>query len=208
MLDDLRRNYCLPLADTVVIPNGIDPIRYASRTKRDVIMAAGRLWDAAKDLGHLASIADQLDWPVLVAGDANHPDSGAAELRGVRMLGVLSPAEMAERLGEAAIFAAPACYEPFGLTILEAAASGCALVLGDIPSLRENWDGAALFVPRAKGGAVADALQGLIGDPRERRRLAAAARRRAEKFTVATMATRYRALYAALVERRYRREVA
>ena len=206
--DDLWRNYRLPPADTIVIPNGIDPARYASRTKRDVIMAAGRLWDAAKHLGHLASIAHQLDWPVLVAGDGTHPDSGAAELGGVRMLGVLSPAEMAQRLGEAAIFVAPTCYEPFGLTILEAAASGCALVLGDIPSLRENWGEAALFVPRDKGGALADALQCLIGDPRERRRLAAAARRRAEKFTLAAMATRYRALYAALAERRSRREVA
>ena len=34
-------------------------------------------------------------------------------------------------------------YEPFGLSILEAAASGCALVLGDIPTLRENWSEAA-----------------------------------------------------------------
>ena len=34
----------------------------------------------------------------------------------------------------------PARYEPFGLSILEAALSGCALVLGDLPSLRELWD--------------------------------------------------------------------
>ncbi len=32
----------------------------------------------------------------------------------------------------------PARYEPFGLSVLEAALSGCALVLGDIPSLRES----------------------------------------------------------------------
>ena len=33
-------------------------------------------------------------------------------------------------MGEAAIYVAPARYEPFGLAILEAAAGGCALVLG------------------------------------------------------------------------------
>ena len=46
----------------------------------------------------------------------------------------------------AAIYVAPALYEPFGLTVLEAALSGCSLVLSDIPSFRENWDGAALLI--------------------------------------------------------------
>ena len=50
-------------------------------------------------------------------------------------------------MGRAAIYALPARYEPFGLSILEAALSGCALVIGDIPSLREIWADAALFVP-------------------------------------------------------------
>ena len=49
-----------------------------------------------------------------------------------RPLGVLAPAELRRKLERAAIFAAPALYEPFGLGILEAAAAGCALVLGDI----------------------------------------------------------------------------
>jgi hypothetical protein len=40
----------------------------------------------------------------------------------------------------------PARYEPFGLSVLEAALSGCALVPGDIASLRGNWDGVAEFV--------------------------------------------------------------
>ena len=56
---------------------------------------------------------------------------------------------------EAAIFARPARYEPFGLAILEAAQAGCALVLGDIPSLRELWaDAALLRRRRATPGAA------------------------------------------------------
>ena len=31
----------------------------------------------------------------------------------------------------AEVFVSPAVYEPFGLTVLEAAAAGCALVLAD-----------------------------------------------------------------------------
>ena len=60
---------------------------------------------------------------------------------------MLSAEEMRQQFGRAAIYALPARYEPFGLSILEAALCRCALVLGDIPSLRELWDGAALFVP-------------------------------------------------------------
>ena len=55
--------------------------------------------------------------------------------------------ELVRSYGDASIFALPARYEPFGLSILEAALSGCALVLGDLPSLRELWTGAAMFVP-------------------------------------------------------------
>jgi glycosyltransferase involved in cell wall biosynthesis len=46
----------------------------------------------------------------------------------------------------ASIYVLPARYEPFGLTILEAALSGCALVLGGIESLKENWAQAAIFI--------------------------------------------------------------
>ena len=62
-------------------------------------------------------------------------------------LGVVPSDELVRLYGDASIFALPARYEPFGLSILEAALSGCALVLGDIPSLRELWAGAAVFVP-------------------------------------------------------------
>jgi glycosyltransferase involved in cell wall biosynthesis len=162
-------------------------------------MAAGRLWDAAKNLTVLDEIAGGLDWPVVIAGDATHPESGAARFATARLLGVLGPAEMAERLGGAAIFAAPARYEPFGLGILEAGASGCALVLGDIPSLRETWDGAALFVPPDNRPAWRSTLACLIADDARRAALGAAARERAAGLTRERMAARYAALYRQLV---------
>jgi glycosyltransferase involved in cell wall biosynthesis len=105
---------------------------------------------------------------------------------------------MAERLGEAAIFAAPARYEPFGLGILEAAASGCALVLGDIPSLRENWGGAALFVPPDDRAAWRSTLACLIADDERREALGAAAWQRAARFTRKRMAAGYAAVHRGL----------
>jgi glycosyltransferase involved in cell wall biosynthesis len=102
---------------------------------------------------------------------------------------------MARQLGEASIFAAPAFYEPFGLAILEAAAAGCALVLGDIPSLRENWEGAAVFVDPNDRAALRVAINRLIANVGQRVRLAMSARCRARQFSLERMAAVYDALY-------------
>ena len=113
----------------------------------------------------------------------------------VRLLGRLTRAEMAWHLGCASIFVAPACYEPFGLSILEAAAAGCALVLGDIPSLRENWDGAAVFVDPEDRLALKSAVNNLIANAGQRHRVAAAGRHRARDFTLPRMARAYAGFY-------------
>jgi glycosyltransferase involved in cell wall biosynthesis len=195
VLGDLRREYALPLKGAAVIPNGIDIEAFVPRPKRPVVMAAGRVWDEAKNLRLLDEIAPALAWPVEIAGETAHPEHGEARLRHAQALGVLDAVEMRRRLGEAAIFAAPARYEPFGLGILEAAAAGCALALGDIASLRETWDGAAIFLPPEDAGQWQAALTRLIGDRDMRERLAAAARARAGRFTIARTAARYRAAY-------------
>jgi glycogen synthase len=198
VLDELRRQYALPLSDAQVIPNGIEFAAWVPRRKRRVIMAVGRIWDAAKNLRLLDEIAPQLDWPVEIAGATAHPEAGLAPLRHARPLGLLDPEEMCVQLGKAAIFAAPAFYEPFGLGVLEAAACGCALVLGDIASLRENWAGAAIFLPSDDPARWQKVLSRLIEDYAERQRLGHAARARAEQFTIARSAQRYRALYCEL----------
>lgn len=204
VLDDVERNYGLQRRDGRVIPNGIDIEAFAPLPKKPVIMAAGRIWDAAKNLQLLDGIARDLPWPVEIAGDTAHPQYGAAPLRHARALGILSSAGMQQTLGEAAIFAAPAHYEPFGLAVLEAAAAGCALVLADIPSLRENWEGSALFVPPADGPAWRAALVWLIDDHAHRERLGSLARMRARDFSLQASAARYRALYRELTEPMHR----
>ena len=201
-LAQLRRYFPLGRTPASVIPNGIDLASFAPREKRPVVMAAGRLWDRAKNLALLDDIAGGLAWPVEIAGETSHPESGGDEMPGgghARFLGPLSHEEMARRLGETAIFAAPALYEPFGLAVAEAAAAGCALALTDIPSLRENWDGAALFAPPADRAAWRSMLSCLIACDERRRALAATAHRRAQRFSLQHSARAYSALYRDLI---------
>jgi glycosyltransferase involved in cell wall biosynthesis len=107
----------------------------------------------------------------------------------------VSRRELAGLRERAGIFAAPARYEPFGLGILEAARASCALVLADIPSLRELWSDGALFVPAADAAMLGARLAELIADPDARVRLGRAARMRARRFSVMRMARSYCALY-------------
>ncbi len=148
------------------------------------MLAAGRILDEAKNISLLCDAAPEIEWPVLVAGDDTHPNGGRRPMENVTALGHLTEEELAEYYARAGIFCSPARYEPFGLSILEAALSGCALVLGDLPSLRENWGGVALFHVRE-----------LISSPGRRASLACAAYARARMFTPERMAEAYEAAY-------------
>lgn len=206
MLGSLEAEYG-PLARTRVVPNGRDPFRRQPGGKHPLILAAGRLWDEAKNVGLLDRVAPDLPWPVYVAGEARHPDGSVAQVPTLRALGSLPGAAVRTWLGRASIYAHPARYEPFGLSVLEAALAGCALVLGDIPSLRELWDPAALFAPPDDPDAWRAALSGLIGREDLRRRLGASARQRALAFGVDRFIGGYLHAYAAAAAGRRTPEV-
>lgn len=198
MLDALQRHYG-PVSRTAVVPNGARPSRYRASVKESFILCAGRIWDEGKNLAVVGSLAGRIPWPILAAGTTRHPDGTDRPLDGVGMLGLLETEELAELMGRAAIFLHPARYEPFGLAPLEAANAGCALVLGDLPSLREVWGDAAVFVPPDKPDAIAAAVRCLCDDPARREAFADRARERAARLTTAATATATLQLYEALV---------
>jgi len=103
-------------------------------------------------------------------------------------------------MSQASIFVLPAFYEPFGLTILEAALSGCALVLGDIDSLKESWSGAALFVDPADPAELKESIETLIQNPSHLSALSRQAHSRALQFTTNRMLSRYMETYENLCE--------
>jgi glycogen(starch) synthase len=160
--------------------------------KEPEILCAGRLWDRAKNISLLERVASKTVWPIAVAGEGLPQGD-------LRNLGRLPREELDRRLSAAAIYAAPAFYEPFGLSILEAATHGCALVLSDIPSLRELWDDCAWFVQPTDEEGWASAFNMLAQDSVELVRLQQAARERARAFSPARQAEAYLAAYRLLI---------
>ena len=204
MLANLDFHYG-PLLRQKVIPNG----RYATglfatppAAKDAVVLTAGRLWDQAKNVESVACVAPYLSWPVYIAGESRRPSGDSVSYGGVHCLGRLGARELATWMGRAAVYALPARYEPFGLSVLEAALAGCALVLGDIRSLREIWGETAVYVPPDNRRALASAIEMLIHDGDLRLELATRAQARARELTPRRMADGYYSAYRDLVRQR------
>jgi glycosyltransferase involved in cell wall biosynthesis len=199
--DATARTYGLERAPRVV-HNGrrLTPAPGATRVPDGpFVFTAGRLWDDGKNLAALDRAASRLPWPVLAAGPTQGPHGAAITLDHIRTFGSLAATEVAAYLAARPVFASLAHYEPFGLAVLEAAQAGCPLVLSDIPTFRELWDGAALFVRPQHDAAIAAALDGLLRDPAERARLGARARERAARYTVEAMTAGVLAVYRGLL---------
>ena len=182
-----------------VILNGRDPAAYPPETKEPYILATGRLWDEAKNIDALERVAPAIGWQVRVAGETRSPSGEALRTRTLHCLGRLSGRGLAAQLAHASIFCHPARYEPFGLSVLEAAHACCALVLGDIPNLRELWDGVAEFVHPDDDEGLIETIESLRADPVRRIRIGRCARARARHLTPQRQAAEYREVYATLL---------
>ncbi|HEX8471812.1 MAG TPA: glycosyltransferase family 4 protein [Brevundimonas sp.] len=173
-----------------------------SGPRRPVAVTAGRLWDPAKGAATLDTAAGKMRARVEAAGPLANPfDPRPVSFAHLNLLGRLSPGEVAELLSNSAAFVSAARYEPFGLSVLEAAQAGCALVLSDLPVFRELWDGAAVFVDPTDTSALAETLDALLDDPAETRRLGELAHTRAGRFSLDVMLAGTLAIYADVLDR-------
>jgi glycosyltransferase involved in cell wall biosynthesis len=166
--------------------NGRRPSPWRPRRKCGVF-TAGRLWDAGKNVAAIDVAAGHLDFRLFAAGPTSSPSGDSIHYQHLHLLGKLGDAAMADRFAEAAVFVSMARYEPFGLAVLEAAQAGCALVLSDIPTFRELWDCAAVFVDADNSSRLAHVLGALARSPRRCAHLGHLARQRAASLAAERM---------------------
>ncbi len=199
-----------------VIPNFVDTERFYRQPKehfRKAIAPNGeRLlvhvsnFRPVKHAGETVEVtarlkADGIPVKLLLVGDG--PDRAPTEQLArrlgltddVRFLGKQDPIE--EILSIADVFLMPSGSETFGLAALEAMACGVPVVSSDIGGLPElNVDGETGFLrPLSDVAAHADAVRRMLDDDALHARMAAAARARAETFSLDRIVPLYEAHY-------------
>lgn len=201
--------------DMTIVPNGID----VNGAPREAFEAAAARADTRtpptltfvgrheerKGLGVLLEALSQLDVDLELNVVGDGPQS--AELRRrfagdrrIHWLGAVSDEARGRVLAATDLFVAPSLGgESFGVVLLEAMASGAPVLASDLPGYRlaVGDGGAAHLVPPGDPAALATAIGTLVGDPDERQRLRKAGRKRAETFSMDTIAARYLELYEA-----------
>jgi glycosyltransferase involved in cell wall biosynthesis len=120
----------------------------------------------------------------------------------VHLLGFLSQGELAQYHRSAEVFVFPTRLEGFGMSALEAMASGTPVVASDIEPVRSLVDGGGLFFPPGSVPELAEAVIRLFTDARLREDLRKEGIRRASEFSWEETARRYLALYHRLLEER------
>jgi glycosyltransferase involved in cell wall biosynthesis len=185
-----------PIDDLDVVYNAAVADDAPCEPKQYFALAAGRWWDEAKNAAALDAAAALASTGMRLAGPTLAPNGEEFGIRHAHPLGEIPAAEVRALMRRAAIFASPARYEPFGLAILEAGMSGCALVLSDIPTFRELWDGAAVFVSPDDPAALALAIDWLADNPDHAARWGARAADRARGFTLEAQVSRMLDVYA------------
>lgn len=173
-------------AKVVVNPYGVDLSRFAPgpqvRLKR--VLFAGQV-GVRKGVPWLVQAFRTLpaDWELHLAGPVE-PGFEAVlarlDLERVKVRGPLDRATLAAEYARSAIFCLPSIEEGFGMVILQAMASGCAVIAssatGGPDAGRDGHD--LLLVPPADSRALADALGRLAADEDLRHALGRAARDR------------------------------
>ncbi|NND13528.1 MAG: glycosyltransferase family 4 protein [Acidimicrobiia bacterium] len=182
-----------------VIPNGIDVASYTRDNRPGTVVFVGRD-DPRKGLDVLLDA-----WPGVLE---RHPEAvltvvGTARptREGVRFLGVVSEDVKRRVLSESSILVAPNLGgESFGIVLAEAMASGCALVASRLDAFAKVAGGAAKFFPPGDSGALANAVAGLLADPKGQRRLTKAADRAVKAFDRSSVLDAYLKAYGDAVE--------
>jgi glycogen synthase len=191
-----------------VIYNSRNFGKFRPNRKQPFIFSMGRVWDEAKNISLLAKASKKIPFEIRVAGDQGFGENNVDEtsMAGLYYMGKLSETAVAGQLGMASLYVLPAKYEPFGLSILEAALSGCVLVLGNIPSLKEIWCDSALYVDTDNPEALAMLVNNLMNSPEEMEHYSKKALQRARRYSTEVMAEKYMQAYRQLATRSHQQK--
>ena len=210
----------LPRSRMPLLRNGVDLGRFAGAARTTLALPAGK-----KIIVHVANVMPDKDFAtllaaaellarrgsdfhlVLVGRGTDSPDMlGQLQRRGIEPFVTAAGRrdDVPGILAAADALLLSSRREVFNVATIEAMAAGLPVVVSDIPAFDEMFvhGREGLKFPPGNPAALADAVEQLLDDESLRRRLAQAARRRAERFSQAAMAHSFRRLIASVTRQR------
>ena len=193
-----------------IVPNGVDLARFATASpwpapERPAIMFVGR-HEPRKGVAVLLDAFARLDRDAVLWIAGGGPQTTQLRAKcppGVEWLGRITDQEKARRLRAATVACFPATDgESFGVVLLEAMASGTAVVASDIDGYRAvaRQGVEARLVPPGDADALALALRAQLDDVDERATLVENGFARATEFSVHRIAERFLKVYERAIE--------
>jgi glycosyltransferase involved in cell wall biosynthesis len=191
----------------VVPPSECEPVLRRFRLAPGYLLSVGAI-DHRKNLTRLLEAYDLLrkesrEVPPLVvigeaSGDGFDPRIHVARLHlgeSVRFLGRVPDEDLACLYSAADILVFPSLYEGFGLPVVEAMASGTAVVTSNVSSLPEIAGDAALLVDPMDVRSISQAMKQVLADPALKASLVEKGLRRARSFSLERQGERITSLY-------------
>jgi glycosyltransferase involved in cell wall biosynthesis len=191
-----------------VIPNGIEPEEYhfEPHRKQKKILVVSRLFER-KGVQYVIEAMKYIEGHTLViCGDGPYKEHLERQIKkfgldNIHLLGWVNDERLRYEYETASIFVFPSSAESFGIVLLEAMLSGCAIVTTNNTGCAEVVADTALLVRSKNTGDIKKALLRLINDDELRSKLGEMARRRAEeKYTWKSIAQQYIEIYKSVVE--------
>jgi glycogen synthase len=220
MKEDVLKAYPIPASKVAVIHNGVDPEKYYPRDgpeslakfsiRKPFVFFVGRL-SRQKGIFDLLAAMDHVPKGTTLVLATGKPDTPGIEddLRAalksrhdvVWIQDMLQDHDLVNLYNEAAVFACPSVYEPFGIINLEAMACETPVVATRVGGIKEVVvDGeTGLLVPPGEPGKLGGALTQILEDPATAAKMGQEGRRHVlDHFTWDAIAAKTLELYRSL----------
>src|SRR5882762_7591463 len=220
MKEDIQKAYPIPASKVTVIHNGVDPQKYYPRDgseslakfsiRKPYIFFVGRL-SRQKGVFDLVAAMDHVPEGttlVLATGKPDTPDIEIELRRALKSANdvvwireMLEDHDLVNLYNEAATFACPSVYEPFGIINLEAMACETPVVATRVGGIKEVVvdEETGLLVPPSDPAKLGRAITRILEDPTTAAKMGKAGRRHVLKlFTWDRIAAKTLELYRSL----------
>ena len=180
-----------------VIPNGIDPEYFNPEKKEEKILVVTRLFERKGVQYVIDAMKDINNHELVLCGDGPYKEQlkqqiSKLNLKNVHLLGYVSYEQLKNEYETSSIFVLPSSAENFPVVLLEAMASGCAIITTNVTGCPEVVGDAALLVRPKSSEDIRNALVKLINNDELRNELGVRGQQRVEEnFTWRKIAEKY-----------------